>query len=162
MGWVPKIFCLEMPATIFDLCFTISTGYILSSWFFISRDPRFISIKRWICCAHGRRFGGQCLALSSQNLTNLYGRTTDSSFGRSHPFEQMGSGMCSVKLISACENNLNPHTISLLYETFSSDQALSLEKRLEIYYTPELVNMAEIELNSMTSQCLNRCIGSIE
>lgn len=61
--------------------------------------------------------------------------------------------------------NLNTHTISSLYETFSAERALALSKRLEIHYTPKhgsWLNIAEIELSVLTIQCLNRRIASME
>jgi hypothetical protein len=61
-------------------------------------------------------------------------------------------------------DNLNTHTISSLYETFSPEEALRLTKKLEIHYTPKhgsWLNMAEIELSVITSQCLDRRISDI-
>ena len=61
-------------------------------------------------------------------------------------------------------DNLHTHTISSLYETFTPDVALSLAKRLELHYTPKhgsWLNIAEIELNVMTKQCLDRRIPNI-
>lgn len=61
-------------------------------------------------------------------------------------------------------DNLNTHTIGSLYEAFQPDIALRLAKRLEIHYTPKhgsWLNIAEIEINAMTLQCLGRRIGSI-
>lgn len=62
-------------------------------------------------------------------------------------------------------DNLNTHTIASLYEAFPPAKALELAKRLEIHYTPKhgsWLNIAEIELNAMTMQCLDRRIPSIE
>ena len=61
-------------------------------------------------------------------------------------------------------DNLNTHGISSLYEAFPPELARSLARRLEIHYTPKhgsWLNIAEIELSSMTKQCLDRRIGSI-
>lgn len=61
-------------------------------------------------------------------------------------------------------DNLNTHTIGSLYEAFTPAQALALAKRLEIHYTPKhgsWLNIAEIELNVLTMQCLDRRIPSI-
>lgn len=61
-------------------------------------------------------------------------------------------------------DNLNTHTIGSLYEAFPPAQALALAKRLEIHYTPKhgsWLNIAEIELNVLTMQCLDRRIPSI-
>ena len=54
-------------------------------------------------------------------------------------------------------DNLNTHTISSLYETFSPQEAFRLAQRLEIHYTPKhgsWLNIAEIELVAIASQCL--------
>ncbi len=62
-------------------------------------------------------------------------------------------------------DNLNTHTISSLYEAFPAARARALARRLEIHYTPKhgsWLNIAEIELSVMTSQCLGRRIPSIE
>ena len=62
-------------------------------------------------------------------------------------------------------DNLNTHTTSSLYETFPPEKARELARRLEIHYTPKhgsWLNIAEIELSAMTSQCLGRRIPDIE
>ena len=61
-------------------------------------------------------------------------------------------------------DNLNTHSISSLYGAFPPEIARRLAKRLEIHYTPKhgsWLNIAEIELSVMTSQCLNRRISDI-
>ena len=62
-------------------------------------------------------------------------------------------------------DNLNTHSISSLYETFPPDIALAMAKRLEIHYTPKhgsWLNIAEIELSTMTKQCLGRRIPDMQ
>lgn len=62
-------------------------------------------------------------------------------------------------------DNLNTHSIASLYETFPPELAFELASRLEIHYTPKhgsWLNIAEIELSAMTSQCLKRRISSID
>ncbi len=47
------------------------------------------------------------------------------------------------------------------YETFPPDRAKALWDKFEFVYTPKhgsWLNMAEIELNVLTGQCLNRRI----
>ncbi|MBN2240179.1 MAG: transposase [Dehalococcoidales bacterium] len=66
-----------------------------------------------------------------------------------------------IKLVM---DNLNTHSISLLYEAFSPDIARNLAKRLEIHYTPKhgsWLNIAESELSALTRQCLDRRISTI-
>lgn len=62
-------------------------------------------------------------------------------------------------------DNLNTHTLGALYETFPAEEAREYASRLEIHYTPKhgsWLNMAEIEINVMTSQCLGRRIPGID
>ncbi len=62
-------------------------------------------------------------------------------------------------------DNLNTHSIGSLYEAFEPQKALRLAKRLEIHHTPKhgsWLNIAEIELNAMTLQCLGRRIPSLD
>lgn len=61
-------------------------------------------------------------------------------------------------------DNLNTHTKASLYQTFEPAEALRLSNRLEIHYTPKhgsWLNIAEIELNAMTRQCLERRIDNL-
>ena len=67
--------------------------------------------------------------------------------------------------ITLVMDNLNTHAPGSLYETFPPDQAKALWERFEFVYTPKhgsWLNMAEIELNVLTGQCLNRRIDDIE
>jgi hypothetical protein len=62
-------------------------------------------------------------------------------------------------------DNLNTHSAASLYETFEPEEARRLARRLEIHYTPKhgsWLNIAEIELSALNSQCLNRRIPKIE
>ena len=61
-------------------------------------------------------------------------------------------------------DNLNTHKAASLYKAFPPDEAGRIIKRLEIHYTPRhgsWLDMAEIELNVMTRQCLSRRIDTI-
>ncbi len=56
-------------------------------------------------------------------------------------------------------DNLNTHDLASLYETFPPAEARRLAERLEIHYTPKhgsWLNIAEIELSALSSQCLSR------
>jgi len=67
--------------------------------------------------------------------------------------------------ITLVMDNLNTHGPGSLYETFTPAQAKALWDRFEFVYTPKhgsWLNMAEIELNVLISQCLNRRIDDIE
>ncbi len=61
-------------------------------------------------------------------------------------------------------DNLNTHMLGSLYKRFKPDEARRLAGRLGIHHTPKhgsWLNMAEIELNVLTRQCLNRRIESL-
>ena len=62
-------------------------------------------------------------------------------------------------------DNLGTHKAGSLYETFSPEEAKRIMDRFEFIYTPKhgsWLNMAEIELNVMIGQCLNRRMDSLE
>ena len=66
--------------------------------------------------------------------------------------------------ITLVMDNLNTHVPGSLYETFQPNKAKAIWDRFEFVYTPKhgsWLNMAEIELNVLTSQCLNRRIDDI-
>jgi hypothetical protein len=69
------------------------------------------------------------------------------------------------KKITLVMDNLNTHRPGSLYESFPPAKAKALWDRFEFVYTPKhgsWLNMAEIELNVLTGQCLNRRIDNIE
>ena len=71
----------------------------------------------------------------------------------------------SAQKITLVMDNLNTHSPGALYEKFPPDKAKALWDRFEFVYTPKhgsWLNVAEIELNVMIGQCLDRRIGSIE
>jgi transposase len=58
-------------------------------------------------------------------------------------------------------DNLSTHTPSALYEVFEPAEARRILRRLEFHYTPKhasWLNMVEIEIGVMASQCLDRRI----
>ena len=62
-------------------------------------------------------------------------------------------------------DNLNTHRPGALYETFPPAEAKALWDRFEFVYTPKhgsWLNVAEVELNVMIRQCLNRRLDSID
>ena len=61
-------------------------------------------------------------------------------------------------------DNLNTHKPASLYKRYAPEEARRIIKKLEIHYTPKhgsWLDIAEIELNVMTRQCLNRRIAEI-
>lgn len=62
-------------------------------------------------------------------------------------------------------DNLNTHKPASLYKKYPPEEARRIIKKLEIHYTPKhgsWLNMAEIELNVLTRQCLSRRIETIK
>lgn len=62
-------------------------------------------------------------------------------------------------------DNYGTHNIGAFYEVFPPEEAKALIDRFEFINTPKhgsWLNMAEIELNVMQKQCLNRRIGDIK
>ena len=62
-------------------------------------------------------------------------------------------------------DNLATHKPSALYETFEPSEAKRVWDKFEFIYTPKhgsWLNMAEIELNVLMGQCLNRRIDNME
>lgn len=60
-------------------------------------------------------------------------------------------------------DNLNTHFEKSFYETFSKKEAQKILDKVEFYYTPKhasWLNMAEIEINILEEECLNRRIGN--
>lgn len=71
----------------------------------------------------------------------------------------------NTEKITLVMDNLNTHEPGSLYETFPPEKAKALWDRFEFVYTPKhgsWLNMAEIELNVLIGQCLNRRIDDIE
>ena len=62
-------------------------------------------------------------------------------------------------------DNLNTHALSSLYQCFTPEKARSLAGRMEIHYTPKhgsWLDVAEIGLSVLKSQCLDRRIPDLE
>jgi hypothetical protein len=66
--------------------------------------------------------------------------------------------------ITLVMDNLNTHKPGSLYEVFAPEKAKALWDRFEFVHTPKhgsWLNMAEIELNVLARQCLNRRIARL-
>lgn len=62
------------------------------------------------------------------------------------------------------QDNLNTHTPGAFYEILPPQEAFTLAQRFEVHYTPKKgswLNMAEIELAALSTQCLNRRIPDV-
>jgi len=70
----------------------------------------------------------------------------------------------NAKKITLVMDNLNTHSPGSFYEAFPPQIAKSMWDRFEFVYTPKhgsWLNMAEIELNVLISQCLSKRIDNI-
>ena len=70
------------------------------------------------------------------------------------------AGLCVLVM-----DNLNTHKPASLYQAFAPEEARRLTERLVIHYTPKhgsWLDMAEIELSVLATQCLDRRIADAE
>jgi len=85
-------------------------------------------------------------------------------------FAQAVQHLCEVmypqaRRIVLVLDNLNTHGPHSLYEAFAPQQARRLAEKIEWHYTPRhgsWLNMAEIELSALATQCLADRMGSRE
>jgi hypothetical protein len=104
-----------------------------------------------------------CEPLAGKRLVTITERKTKRDWAVF--LEQIAGHYCDADKISLVMDNLNTHEPGALYEVFPPEKAKALWDRFEFVYTPKhgsWLNMAEIELNVLTGQCLNRRIDDIE
>jgi len=78
--------------------------------------------------------------------------------------EKISNEYPNAKKITLIMDNLNTHKPGSLYEIFAPEKAKNLWDRFHFVYTPKhgsWLNMAEIELNVLNRQCLNRRIAKL-
>lgn len=104
-----------------------------------------------------------CEPLAGRRMTKVTERKTKVDWA--HFLDDIAAKYPAAKRITLVMDNLNTHSPASLYEAFPPERAKALWDRFEFVYTPKhgsWLNMAEIELNVMIGQCLNRRIDSIE
>ncbi len=104
-----------------------------------------------------------CEPLASKRLVTITERKTKRDWAVF--LEQIADHYCNADKITLVMDNLNTHEPGALYEAFPPAKAKALWDRFEFVYTPKhgsWLNMAEIELNVLTGQCLNRRIDDVE
>jgi hypothetical protein len=70
-----------------------------------------------------------------------------------------------ARVIHLVQDNLNTHFLSSLVEAFGILKAQRLWRKMVLHYTPKhasWLNMAEIEINALSTQCLDRRIASLD
>jgi hypothetical protein len=104
-----------------------------------------------------------CEPLAGKRMVKVTERKTKRDWARF--IEEIAGQYESAEKITLVMDNLNTHNPGSLYESFPPDKAKALWDRFEFVYTPKhgsWLNMAEIELNVLTGQCLKRRIDDIE
>jgi hypothetical protein len=100
--------------------------------------------------------GRRCVSASRRRTREDWAREVKSTVTEQYP---------QAEKAVLVMDNLNSHTLASLYQTFPAEEAFEIARKLEIHYTPKhgsWLNIAEIELSAMTSQCLDRRIDTME
>jgi transposase len=104
-----------------------------------------------------------CEPLAGRRITKVTAQKTKVDWAQF--LDDIAQQYQQAQRITLVMDNLNTHTPAALYEAFEPQRAKALWDRFEFVYTPKhgsWLNMAEIELNVMIRQCLNRRIASID
>ncbi len=103
-----------------------------------------------------------CEPLAGKRMVKITERKTKQDWAVF--LEEIADQYERAEKITLVMDNLNTHVPGSLYETFQPDKAKAIWDRFEFVYTPKhgsWLNMAEIELNVLTGQCLNIRIDDI-
>jgi hypothetical protein len=103
-----------------------------------------------------------CEPLAGKRLVKITERKTKIDWA--HFLKNISTRYGNAEKITLVMDNLNTHTPGSLYETFQAAEAKWLWDRFDFVFTPKhgsWLNMAEIELNVLIGQCLNRRIDNI-
>ena len=101
--------------------------------------------------------------LAGKRMTRVTERRTKIDWA--HFLADIAARYPDARKITLVMDNLNTHRPGALYEAFPPAQAKALWDRFEFLFTPKhgsWLNVAEVELNVMIRQCLNRRIDSID
>ncbi len=104
-----------------------------------------------------------CEPLRGKRMVKITERRTKEDWARF--LEEIADAYARAERITLVMDNLNTHGPGSLYEVFRPEKAKALWDRFEFVYTPKhgsWLNMAEIELNVLIRQCLNRRIDDID
>jgi len=103
-----------------------------------------------------------CEPLAGKRMVKITERKTKQDWA--FFLEEIAVQYKEAEKITLVMDNLNTHEPGSFYEAFLPEKAKALWDRFEFVYTPKhgsWLNMAEIELNVLTGQCLNRRIDEI-
>lgn len=114
------------------------------------------------------RGGTACLLVAFEPLTGK--RLVETSHQRTKAdycrFQQRVVALFpQAEKVVMVQDNLNTHNASSFYENLSAQEAFELAQSFEFHYTPKKgswLNIAELELSSLSRICLSRRIGTIE
>lgn len=100
---------------------------------------------------------------TGRRLGRVFDRRTKRDYAQF--MKELAESYPEAKKIRVVQDNLNTHSTSAFYETFSAEEAFALSQRFEFHYTPKSaswLNMIEIEFSALAKQCLNRRIATKE
>jgi hypothetical protein len=101
--------------------------------------------------------------LAGKRITKVTERKTKRDWAQF--LQDIAQGYAHAERITLVMDNLNTHSPGALYQAFPPEPAKALWDRFEFVYTPKhgsWLNVAEIELNVLIRQCLNRRIDSAQ
>jgi hypothetical protein len=104
-----------------------------------------------------------CEPLAGNRMVKVTERKTKMDWA--YFMEEIAGRYETAKKIRIVMDNLNTHEPGSFYEAFPPDKAKTLWDRFEFVYTPKhgsWLNIAEIELNVLSRQCLDRRMDNIE
>jgi hypothetical protein len=104
-----------------------------------------------------------CEPLAGKRIVKITERRTKQDWA--YFLEEIALQRENADKIFLIMDNLNTHIPGSLYETFPPAKAKALWDRFEFVYTPKhgsWLNIAEIELNVLTGQCLKRRMDNIK
>lgn len=100
---------------------------------------------------------------TARRLAQVHAQRTKREYA--HFMKELAWRYPEAKKIRVIQDNLNTHSTSAFYETFSAEEAFALSQRFEFYYTPKSaswLNLIEIEFSALAKQCLNRRMATRE
>lgn len=101
--------------------------------------------------------------LAGKRMVNVTERRTKADWA--HFVKAIAERYAEADQIVLVMDNLSTHKPGSLYEVFPPEEAKRLWDRFDFVYTPKhgsWLNVAEIELNVLTRQCLNRRLDTME